>query len=73
MRVDISQAVEYMDAENYKMVFSYLIPLQNNLEIPNQELLNILSRYTTERIMHGSKKEEKEEENKDYEYIYVEE
>lgn len=70
MRVDISQAVEYMDAENYKMVFSYLIPLQNNLEIPNQELLNILSRYTTERIMHGSKKEE---ENKDYEYIYVEE
>lgn len=73
MRVDISQAVEYMDAENYKMVFSYLIPLQNNLEIPNQELLNILSRYTTERIMHGSKKEEEEEENKDYEYIYVEE
>lgn len=71
MRVDISQAVEYMDAENYKMVFSYLIPLQNNLEIPNQELLNILSRYTTERIMHGSEKEE--EENKDYEYIYVEE
>lgn len=70
MRVDISQAVEYMDAENYKMVFSYLIPLQNNLEIPNQELLNILSRCTTERIMHGSKKEE---ENKDYEYIYVEE
>jgi hypothetical protein len=72
MRVDISQAVEYMDAENYKMVFSYLIPLQNNLEIPNQEILNILSRYTTERIMRGSKKEE-EEENKDYEYIYVEE
>ena len=70
MRVDISQAVEYMDAENYKMVFSYLIPLQNNLEIPNQELLNILSRYTTERNMRGSKKEE---ENKDYEYIYVEE
>lgn len=72
MRVDIAQAVEYMDAKNYKMIFSYLIPLQNNLEIPNQELLNILSRYTTERIMHGSKKEE-EEENKDYEYIYVEE
>lgn len=72
MRVDISQAVEYMDAENYKMVFSYLIPLQNNLEIPNQELLNILSRYTTEKIMRSSKKEE-EEENKDYEYIYVEE
>lgn len=71
MRVDISQAVEYMDAKNYKMVFSYLIPLQNNLEIPNQELLNILSRYTTERIMRSSKKEE--EENKDYEYIYVEE
>lgn len=71
MRVDIAQAVEYMDAKNYKMIFSYLIPLQNNLEIPNQELLNILSRYTTERIMHGSKKEE--EENKDYEYIYVEE
>lgn len=70
MRVDISQAVEYMDAENYKMVFSYLIPLQNNLEIPNQELLNILSRHTTERIMRSSKKEE---ENKDYEYIYVEE
>lgn len=70
MRVDISQAVEYMDAENYKMVFSYLIPLQNNLEIPNQELLNILSRYTTEKIMHSSKKEE---ENEDYEYIYVEE
>lgn len=70
MRVDISQAVEYMDAENYKMVFSYLIPLQNNLEIPNQEILNILSRYTTEKIMHGSKKEE---ENKDYEYIYMEE
>lgn len=71
MRVDIAQAVEYMDAENYKMVFSYLIPLQNNLEIPNQELLNILSRCTTERIMRSSKKEE--EENKDYEYIYVEE
>lgn len=70
MRVDISQAVEYMDAENYKMVFSYLIPLQNNLEIPNQEIINILSRYTTERIMHGSKKEE---ENEDYEYIYMEE
>lgn len=70
MRVDIAQAVEYMDAKNYKMVFSYLIPLQNNLEIPNQELLNILSRYTTEKIMHGSKKEE---ENKDYEYIYMEE
>ena len=72
MRVDIAQAVEYMDAENYKMVFSYLIPLQNNLEIPNQELLNILSRYTTEKIMRSSKKEE-EEENQDYEYIYVEE
>lgn len=71
MRVDIAQAVEYMDAENYKMVFSYLIPLQNNLEIPNQELLNILSRYTTEKIMRSSKKEE--EENQDYEYIYVEE
>lgn len=71
MRVDISQAVEYMDAENYKMVFSYLIPLQNNLEIPNQEIINILSRYSTERLMHGSKQEE--EENKDYEYIYVEE
>lgn len=71
MRVDISQAVEYMDAENYKMVFSYLIPLQNNLEIPNQEIINILSRYTTEKIMRGSKKEE--EENQDYEYIYVEE
>lgn len=71
MRVDIAQSVEYMDAENYKMVFSYLIPLQNNLEIPNQEIINILSRYTTERIMRGSKKEE--EENKDYEYIYVEE
>ncbi|MBQ5918526.1 MAG: hypothetical protein IIW92_12540 [Lachnospiraceae bacterium] len=71
MRVDTSQAVEYMDAKNYKMVFSYLIPLQNNLEIPNQELLNILSRYTTERIMRSSKKEE--EENQDYEYIYVEE
>lgn len=71
MRFDTSQAVEYMDAKNYKMVFSYLIPLQNNLEIPNQELLNILSRYTTERIMRSSKKEE--EENQDYEYIYVEE
>lgn len=70
MRVDISQAVEYMDAENYKMVFSYLIPIQNNLEIPNQEIINILSRYSTERLMRGSKKEE---ENKDYEYIYVEE
>lgn len=72
MRFDTSQAVEYIDAKNYKMVFSYLIPLQNNLEIPNQELLNILSRYTTERIMRSSKKEE-EEENQDYEYIYVEE
>lgn len=71
MRFDTSQAVEYIDAKNYKMVFSYLIPLQNNLEIPNQELLNILSRYTTERIMRSSKKEE--EENQDYEYIYVEE
>lgn len=71
MRVDIAQAVEYMDAENYKMVFSYLIPLQNNLEIPNQEILNILSRYTTERLMRSDNKEE--EENKDYEYIYVEE
>ena len=71
MRFDTSQAVEYIDAKNYKMVFSYLIPLQNNLEIPNQELLNILSRYTTERIIRSSKKEE--EENKDYEYIYVEE
>lgn len=71
MRVDIAQAVEYMDAENYKMVFSYLIPLQNNLEIPNQEILNILSRYTTERLMRSDDKEE--EENKDYEYIYVEE
>lgn len=70
MRVDISQAVEYMDAENYKMVFSYLIPLQNNLEIPNQEILNILSRYSTERLMRS---DDKEEENKDYEYIYVEE
>lgn len=69
MRVDISQAVEYMDAENYKMVFSYLIPLQNNLEIPNQELLNILSRHTTESLIRGKK----EEENEDYEYIYVEE
>ena len=71
MRVDIAQAVEYMDAENYKMVFSYLIPLQNNLEIPNQEILNILSRYSTERLMRSDNKEE--EENKDYEYIYVEE
>ena len=71
MRVDISQAVEYMDAENYKMVFSYLIPLQNNLEIPNQEILNILSRYTTEKLMRNDDKEE--EENKDYEYIYMEE
>lgn len=71
MRVDIAQSVEYMDAENYKMVFSYLIPLQNNLEIPNQEILNILSRYTTERLMRSDDKEE--EENKDYEYIYVEE
>ena len=71
MRVDISQAVEYMDAENYKMVFSYLIPLQNNLEIPNQEILNILSRYTTEKLMRSDDKEE--EENKDYEYIYMEE
>ena len=71
MRVDISQAVEYMDAENYKMVFSYLIPLQNNLEIPNQEILNILSRYSTERLMRSDDKEE--EENKDYEYIYMEE
>lgn len=70
MRVDISQAVEYMDAENYKMVFSYLIPLQNNLEIPNQEILNILSRYTTEKLMRN---DDKEEENKDYEYIYMEE
>ena len=70
MRVDISQAVEYMDAENYKMVFSYLIPLQNNLEIPNQEIINILSRYSTERLMRSK---DKEEENKDYEYIYVEE
>lgn len=70
MRVDISQAVEYMDAENYKMVFSYLIPIQNNLEIPNQEILNILSRYTTERLMRS---DDKEEENKDYEYIYMEE
>lgn len=69
MRVDISQAVEYMDAENYKMVFSYLIPLQNNLEIPNQELLNILSRNITNINMRGKK----EEENEDYEYIYVEE
>ena len=70
MRVDIAQAVEYMDAENYKMVFSYLIPLQNNLEIPNQEIINILSRYTTERLMRS---DNKEEENKDYEYIYMEE
>lgn len=70
MRVDISQAVEYMDAKNYKMVFSYLIPLQNNLEIPNQEIINILSRYSTERLMRS---DDKEEENKDYEYIYVEE
>lgn len=70
MRVDIAQSVEYMDAENYKMVFSYLIPLQNNLEIPNQEILNILSRYTTERLMRN---DDKEEENKDYEYIYMEE
>lgn len=69
MRVDISQAVEYMDAENYKMVFSYLIPLQNNLEIPNQELLNILNSSITESLMRGKK----EEENEDYEYIYVEE
>lgn len=69
MRVDIAQAVEYMDAENYKMVFSYLIPLQNNLEIPNQELLNILSRNITNINMRGKK----EEENEDYEYIYVEE
>lgn len=70
MRVDIAQAVEYMDAENYKMVFSYLIPLQNNLEIPNQEILNILSRYTTERLMRS---DDKKEENEDYEYIYMEE
>lgn len=70
MRVDIAQSVEYMDAKNYKMVFSYLIPLQNNLEIPNQEILNILSRYTTERLMRN---DDKEEENKDYEYIYMEE
>lgn len=69
MRVDIAQAVEYMDAENYKMVFSYLIPLQNNLEIPNQELLNILSRNITNINMRGKK----EEENENYEYIYVEE
>lgn len=69
MRVDISQAVEYMDAENYKMVFSYLIPLQNNLEIPNQELLNILNSSITESLIRGKK----EEENEDYEYIYVEE
>ena len=69
MRVDIAQAIEYMDAENYKMVFSYLIPLQNNLEIPNQELLNILSRNITNINMRGKK----EEENEDYEYIYVEE
>lgn len=70
MRVDIAQAVEYMDAENYKMVFSYLIPLQNNLEIPNQELLNIFSRNITNINMRGKKEEE---ENEDYEYIYVEE
>lgn len=70
MRVDIAQSVEYMDAKNYKMVFSYLIPLQNNLEIPNQEIINILSRYSTERLMRN---DDKEEENKDYEYIYVEE
>ena len=70
MRVDIAQAVEYMDAENCKMVFSYLIPLQNNLEIPNQEIINILSRYSTERLMRS---DDKEEENKDYEYIYMEE
>lgn len=69
MRVDISQAVEYMDAENYKMVFNYLIPLQNNLEIPNQELLNILNSSITESLIRGKK----EEENEDYEYIYVEE
>lgn len=69
MRVDIAQSVEYMDAENYKMVFSYLIPLQNNLEIPNQEILNILSRNITNINMRGKK----EEENEDYEYIYVEE
>lgn len=69
MRVDIAQAVEYMDAKNYKMVFSYLIPLQNNLEIPNQELLNILSRNITNINMRGKK----EEENENYEYIYVEE
>lgn len=72
MRVDIAQSVEYMDAKNYEMVFSYLIPLQNNLEIPNQEILNILSRYTTGKLMRSDDKEE-EEENKDYEYIYVEE
>lgn len=69
MRVDISQSVEYMDAENYKMVFNYLIPLQNNLEIPNQELLNILNSSITESLIRGKK----EEENEDYEYIYVEE
>lgn len=69
MRVDIAQAVDYMDAKNYKMVFSYLIPLQNNLEIPNQELLNILSRNITNINMRGKK----EEENENYEYIYVEE
>lgn len=69
MRVDIIQAVEYMDAKNYKMAFSYLIPLQNNLEIPNQELLNILSRNITNINMRGKK----EEENENYEYIYVEE
>ena len=71
MRVDIAQAVEYMDAKNYKMVFSYLIPLQNNLEIPNQELLNILNSSITESLIRGKKEEE--EENEDYEYIYVEE
>ena len=70
MRI-FDETVEYMDAKNYSMVMGYLIPLQNSLEIPNQELLNILSRHTTERIMRGSKK--KEEENKNYEYIYVEE
>ena len=69
MRVDIAQAVEYMDAKNYKMVFSYLVPLQNNLEIPNQELLNILNSSITESLIRGKK----EEENEDYEYIYVEE
>ena len=69
MRVDIAQAVEYMDAKNYKMAFSYLIPLQNNLEIPNQELLNILNSSITESLIRGKK----EEENEDYEYIYMEE